>query len=101
MELYVIVLRCVFSEKVIQILRCQNFNKKLRANEFVKRTEAEIELNPDKMLNLKEEIKQATLAECIKWYPDEVDSFAWTKTGALNHIASLEISEKNIYSLTR
>lgn len=52
------------------------------------------------MLNPKAEIKQTTLAEFIKRYLDEADSFARTKTDALNHIASLEISEKNIYSLT-
>ena len=32
---------------------------------------------------------------------DEADSFARTKTGALQHIASLDVSQKNIYSLTR
>lgn len=53
------------------------------------------------MLNPKEELKQKTLADLILKYLEEADSFAKTKTGALNHIASLEISEKNIYSLTR
>ena len=79
----------------------KTFSKKSLADEWIKRTEAEIELNPDKMLNPKEEIKHATLSEFILRYLEEADSFARTKTGALNHIASLEISEKNIYSLTR
>ncbi|WP_151776240.1 tyrosine-type recombinase/integrase [Acinetobacter bereziniae] len=79
----------------------KTFSKKSLADEWIKRTEAEIELNPDKMLNPKEELKQKTLADLILKYLEEADSFARTKTGALNHIASLEISEKNIYSLTR
>ncbi len=53
------------------------------------------------MLNPKTELKHKTLAEFIDKYLEEADSFARTKTGTLNHIASLEISEKNIYSLTR
>jgi len=54
------------------------------------------------MLNPKEELKHRTLVEFIHKYLEEADSFARTKTGALTtHIASLEISEKNIYSLTR
>ncbi|MFX9862854.1 site-specific integrase, partial [Acinetobacter baumannii] len=42
-----------------------------------------------------------TLAEFITQYLDEADNFAESKTSALKFIASLEISEKNIYSLTR
>ena len=76
------------------------FSKKSLADDWIKRTEAEIELNQNKMLNPKTELKQKTLAEFIGKYLEEADSFARTKTGTLNHIASLEISEKNIYSLT-
>ena len=53
------------------------------------------------MLNPEEQIKHKTLREIIFQYLDEADSFARTKTGALQHIASLDVSEKNIYSLTR
>jgi len=79
----------------------KTFSKKSLADEWIKRTEAEIELNPEKMLNPEAELKHKTLAEFIDQYLDEADSFARTKTGALKFIASLEISEKNIYSLTR
>ncbi|WP_023270155.1 tyrosine-type recombinase/integrase [Acinetobacter gyllenbergii] len=79
----------------------KTFSKKSLAEEWIRRTEAEIEINPDKMLNPAEELKQATLAEFITAYLDEADSFARTKTGALKQIASVELSEKNIYSLTR
>ena len=79
----------------------KTFSKKSLADEWIRKTEAEIELNPEKMLNPASELKQKTLAEFIDRYLDEADSFARTKTGALKFIASLEISEKNIYSLTR
>ncbi|WP_038342336.1 tyrosine-type recombinase/integrase [Acinetobacter sp. A47] len=79
----------------------KTFSKKSLADEWIRRTEAEIEINPEKMLNPAEELKQATLAEFITAYLDEADSFARTKTGALKRIASVELSEKNIYSLTR
>ncbi|PKF31903.1 tyrosine-type recombinase/integrase [Acinetobacter proteolyticus] len=79
----------------------KTFSKKSLAEEWIRRTEAEIEINPDKMLNPAEELKQATLAEFITAYLEEADSFARTKTGALKQIASVELSEKNIYSLTR
>ena len=71
------------------------------ADEWIKRAEAEIELHPEKMLNPEVQLKQKTLREFIFQYLDEADSFARTKTGALQHIASLDISEKNIYYLTR
>lgn len=79
----------------------KTFSKKSLADEWIKRTEAEIEINPEKMLNPAAELKHETLAEFIKAYLDEADSFARTKTGALKQIASVELSEKNIYSLTR
>jgi hypothetical protein len=79
----------------------KTFSKKSLADEWIKRTEAEIELNPKKMLNPQEKLKHATLADFIKRYLEEADNFARTKTWSLNNIASLEISEKNIYSLTR
>ncbi|ENW95803.1 tyrosine-type recombinase/integrase [Acinetobacter sp. NIPH 298] len=79
----------------------KTFSKKSLADEWIKRTEAEIEINPDKMLNPAKELKQATLAEFITAYLEEADSFARTKTSSLKQIASVEISEKNIYSLTR
>lgn len=79
----------------------KTFSKKSLADEWIKRTEAAIELNPEKMLNPEVQLKQKTLREFIFQYLEEADSFARTKTGALQHIASLEISEKNIYSLTR
>lgn len=79
----------------------KTFSKKSLADEWIKRTEAEIELNPDKMLNPEKELKHKTLAEFIKQYLDEADSFARTKTGALKSIANTEIAEKNVYSLTR
>jgi len=77
----------------------KTFSKKSLADEWIKKTEAEIELNPEKMLNPSSELKHKTLAEFIDRYLDEADSFARTKTSALKFIASLEISEKNIYSL--
>ena len=46
------------------------------------------------------QLKHKTLRELIFQYLDEADSFARTKTGALQHIASLDISNKDIYSLT-
>ena len=46
-------------------------------------------------------IKTKKLREFIFQYLEKADSFVRTKTGVLQHIASLEISEKNIYSLTR
>ncbi|MCF0263763.1 MULTISPECIES: hypothetical protein [Acinetobacter] len=52
-------------------------------------------------LNPKAELEHRTLVEFIHKYLEEADSFTRAKTGALTHIASLEISEKNIYSLTR
>lgn len=58
-------------------------------------------MNPEKILNLEVQLKQKILKEFIFQYLEEADSFARTKTGILQHIASLEISEKNIYSLTR
>ena len=70
------------------------------ADEWIKRAEAEIELHPEKILNPEVQLKQKTLREFIFQYLDEADSFARTKIGALQHIASLDISEKNIYSLT-
>lgn len=79
----------------------KTFSKKSLADEWIKRTEAEIELNPDKILNPVAEVKQATLADFIKRYLSEADNFARTKTGALNYISNMEIAEKNIYSLTR
>ena len=79
----------------------KTFSKKSLADEWIKRTEAEIELNPEKMLNPQQKLKHATLADFIKRYLEEADNFARTKTWSLNNIASLEISEKNIYSLTR
>lgn len=44
-----------------------------------KRTEAEIELNPEKMLNPDAELKHKTLAEFITQYLDEADNFAESK----------------------
>ncbi|PWF33809.1 integrase, partial [Yersinia pestis] len=79
----------------------KTFSKKSLAEDWIKRTEAEIELHPEKMLNPAVQIKHKTLREFIFQYLEEADSFARTKTGALQHIASLDISEKNIYSLTR
>ena len=79
----------------------KTFSKKSLADEWIKRTEAEIERNPEKMLNPEVQLKQKTLREFILQYLDEADNFARTKSGALKHIASLSISEKNIYSLTR
>ena len=79
----------------------KTFSKKSLADEWIKRTEAEIELNPEKMLNPQQKLKHATLADFIKRYLEEADNFARTKIWSLNNIASLEISEKNIYSLTR
>jgi hypothetical protein len=81
--------------------KSKTFSKKSLAEEWIKRTEAEIELHPEKMLNPEVQLKHKTLKEFIFQYLDEADSFARTKTGALQHIASLDISEKNIYSLTR
>jgi len=60
----------------------KTFSKKSLADEWIKRTEAEIEINPEKMLNPATELKHETLAEFIKAYLDEADSFARTKTGA-------------------
>lgn len=79
----------------------KTFSKKSLAEEWIKRTGAEIELHPEKMLNPEVQLKHKTFREFIFQYLDEADSFARTKTGALQHIASLDISEKNIYSLTR
>ena len=79
----------------------KTFSKKSLADEWIKRTEAAIESDPERMLNPEVQLKQKTLREFILQYLDEADSFARTKTGALQHIASLDISEKNIYSLTR
>lgn len=79
----------------------KTFSKKSLADEWIRKTEAEIELNPEKMLNPASEFKCKTLAEFVDRYLDDADSFARTKTGALKFIASLEISEKNIYSLIR
>ena len=79
----------------------KTFSKKSLADEWIRKTEAEIELNPEKMLNPAAELKHKTLADFIDQYLEEADSFAKSKTGALKFIASLEISEKNIYSLTR
>ncbi|KAI0681471.1 site-specific integrase [Acinetobacter pittii] len=79
----------------------KTFSKKSLADEWIKRTEAEIEINPDKMLNPTAELKHKTLADFITQYLEEADRFAKSKTGALKFIASLEISEKNIYSLKR
>ena len=70
------------------------------ADEWIKRAEAEIELHPEKILNPEMQLKHKTLRELIFQYLDEADSFARTKTGALQHIASLDISNKDIYSLT-
>lgn len=52
-------------------------------------------------MNTAVQIKHKILREFIFQYLEEAGSFARTKTGALQHIASLDISEKNIYSLAR
>ena len=59
----------------------KTFSKKSLADEWIKRTEAEIELNPKKMLNPQEKLKHATLADFIKRYLEEADNFARTKHG--------------------
>lgn len=67
MELYVIVLRCVFNKMVILISRSQKLSaQKSFADEWIKRTEAGMELNSEKMLNPKTELKHRTLAGFIK-----------------------------------
>lgn len=79
----------------------KTFSKKSLADEWIKRTEAEIERNPEKMLNPEAQLKHKTLKDFILQYLGEADSFAGTKSGALNFISNQDISEKNVYTLTR
>lgn len=71
----------------------KTFSKKSLADEWIKKTEAEIELNPEKILN-PSTVKHKTLADLIKKYLEEADGFARTKTWTLNYLASLSISRK-------
>lgn len=79
----------------------RTFSKKSLADEWVKRTEAEIERNPEKMLNPDAQLNHKSLKDFIHQYLEEADSFARTKSGALNFIARQSIAEKDAYSLTR
>ncbi|MEB5477257.1 tyrosine-type recombinase/integrase [Acinetobacter pollinis] len=80
--------------------KTRTFKKESDAKDWIKRIEAEILVNPE-LLNPEAVAKRRTLADLIKKYLEEADGFARTKTWTLNYLASLSISEKNIYSLTR
>lgn len=78
----------------------KTFSKKSLAEEWIKRTESDFERNPQNFFN-PNETKQKSLRDLINRYLEEADTFARSKTHALKTIASLELSEKNIYSLKR
>jgi integrase len=77
----------------------RTFSKISLANEWIKRREADIEINP---AILQQEIVQSMpLKILIKRYLEEVTGFADNKSSALNHICTMPIAGKDVYTLLR
>ncbi len=79
--------------------KSKTFSKKSLAEEWIRRLESEIELNPDKVL--KQQPKSKTLKECIQQYLNEIDGFAETKVSSLKHLCTFDIAEQDIQQLSR
>lgn len=80
--------------------KSKSFSKKSLANEWIKRTEAEFEKNPDAFFKRREEqVIVPTLAEAIERYFKEVKVFKRSKKGALDFIARLPIGKIRLNEL--
>ena len=82
-------------------IKTRTFQKESQAKEWIKRIEAEILVNPT-MLDPEAKIVSKTLEQFIKQYIEEIsDEFADTKVSALNNICAYDITQKDVYTLSR
>lgn len=82
-------------------VKSKTFSKESLAKEWIKKLEAEVEVNPD-ILNPSTQRVSKSLENFIKRYLDEIgDEFAHTKKSALNHICTFDIAQKDVYTLVR
>lgn len=82
-------------------IKTRTFAKESQAKEWIKRFEAELLLNPA-MLDPETKTVSKTLKEFITQYIEEIqDEFAETKVSALKHICDYDITQMDVYSLSR
>lgn len=81
--------------------KSKTFTKESLAKEWIKKLEAEIQINPD-ILNPETKTVSKTLDQFIEKYIEEIgDEFAGTKKAALKNICNYDISQKDVYTLSR
>ncbi|WP_111894298.1 tyrosine-type recombinase/integrase [Acinetobacter sp. MB5] len=81
--------------------KTRTFAKESLAKEWIKRVEAEILVNPA-ILNPETQTVSKTLDQFIEKYIEEIgDEFAGTKKAALKNICNYDISQKDVYTLSR
>jgi len=82
-------------------IKTRTFAKESLAKEWIKRFEAEILLNPA-ILNPEAAVVSKTLEQFITQYLGEIgDEFATTKTAALKNICNYDITQKDVFTLSR
>lgn len=82
-------------------IKTRTFAKESLAKEWIKRIEAEILINPV-ILNPETQTVSKTLDQFIEKYIEEIgDEFAGTKKAALKNICNYDISQKDVYTLSR
>lgn len=81
--------------------KSKTFTKESLAKEWIKKLEAEIQINPD-ILNPETKTVSKTLDQFIERYIEEIgNEFAGTKKSALKNICNYDIAQKDVYSLSR
>ncbi|MHA3078608.1 hypothetical protein [Acinetobacter sp. ANC 5502] len=92
---------CVQRKDLPVFQKSKTFTKESLAKEWIKKLEAEIQINPD-ILNPETKTVSKTLDQFIERYIEEIgNEFAGTKKSALKNICNYDIAQKDVYSLSR